>query len=80
MWSWNVKMKRIHLRIEELLAERNISKNKICRDLEIPRANFNRYCRDQFQRLDANLLVKLCVYFKCDIQDLIVLVDDQNYI
>lgn len=73
-------MKRIHLRIEELLAERNISKNKICRDLEIPRANFNRYCRDQFQRLDANLLVKLCVYFKCDIQDLIVLVDDQNYI
>lgn len=80
MWSWNVKMKRIHLRIEELLAERNISKNKICRDLEIPRANFNRYCRDQFQRLDANLLVKLCVYFKCDIQDLMVLVDDQNYI
>ena len=76
MWSWNVKMKRIHLRIEE----RNISKNKICRDLEIPRANFNRYCRDQFQRLDANLLVKLCVYFKCDIQDLMVLVDDQNYI
>lgn len=73
-------MKRIHLRIEELLAERNISKNKICRDLEIPRANFNRYCRDQFQRLDANLLVKLCVYFKCDIQDLMVLVDDQNYI
>lgn len=69
-------MKRIHLRIEELLVERNISKNQICKDLEIPRGNFNRYCRDQFQRLDANLLVKLCNYFECDISDLMILVDE----
>lgn len=68
-------MKRIHMRIVEQLETRGISKNQICRDLEIPRGNFNRYCRDEFQRIDANLVVKLCDYFQCDIDDLLVLVD-----
>ena len=61
----------IHLRIEELLKEKGISKNKICKDLDIPRTNFNRYCRDDFQRLDANLLCKLLTYLDCTPNDLI---------
>ena len=68
-------MKRIHMRIEELLKERGISKNQICKDLDIPRGNFNRYCRDQFQRIDGNLVVKLCGYFECGIEELMVIVD-----
>ena len=68
-------MKHIHMRIEELLKERGISKNQICKDLDIPRGNFNRYCRDQFQRIDANLVVKLCGYFECGIEELLVIVD-----
>lgn len=55
----------------ELLQERGISKNQICKDLNIPRGNFNRYCRDEFQRIDANLLLKLCKYFNCEIEDLL---------
>ena len=68
-------MKRIHMRIVEQLTERGISKNQICKDLDIPRGNFNRYCRDEFQRIDANLIIKLCDYFNCEIQDLMVLED-----
>ena len=49
----------LELRIEELLKERDISKNTICKELDIPRSNFNRYCRNEFQRLDANLICKL---------------------
>ena len=71
-------MRRIHMRIVELLAEKGISKNQICKDLDIPRGNFNRYCRDEFQRIDANLVVKLCDYFDCDISDLLVLVNDET--
>ena len=67
--------KHIHMRIVDLLKERGISKNQICKDLEIPRGNFNRYCRDEFQRIDANLIIKLCDYFNCEIQDLMVLED-----
>ena len=33
----------LHLRINEILAEKGISKNKICKDLDIPRSNFNRF-------------------------------------
>ena len=68
-------MEHIHLRIMELLSENKISKNRICKDLDIPRGNFNRYCRDEFQRIDANLIVKLCGYLECGIEELLVIVD-----
>jgi len=71
-------MKYLHLRINELLEENKISKTKICRDLNLQRGNFNRYCRDDFQRVDANLIVKLCEYFDCDISKLLELKEENN--
>ena len=68
-------MKHIHVRINELLEENGISRNKICKDLEIPRGNFNRYSRDEFQRIDANLIIKLCEYFEFYIKYLLEIVD-----
>lgn len=62
----------LELRIEALLKERGISKNTICKELDIPRANFNRYCRNDFQRIDANLICKLCTYLDCEIEDVII--------
>lgn len=61
----------LSLNIEKILKKNNISKNKICKDLDIPRANLNRYCQQKFQRLDANLICKLCSYLECDISELI---------
>ena len=62
----------IEMRIEELLKEKNISKNRICKDLDIPRGNFNRYCRNDFQRMDTGLLCKLCWYLQVDISELVI--------
>lgn len=62
---------RLHMRITELLEENNISKNTLCKELDIPRSNLNRYCRDDFQRIDANLVCKLCEFFQCEVGDLI---------
>ena len=59
------------LKIEQVIGERGISKNQICRDLEISRSNFNKYCRGEFQRIDAHLICKLCWYLKVDIGELI---------
>lgn len=61
----------LQLNIETILKEKNISKNQICKDLDIPRSNFNRYCRNDFQRIDASLVCKLCFYLDINIQDLI---------
>ena len=64
-------MQYIHIRINELLEEKEISKNTICRDLNLPRGNFNRYCRDDFQRIDTKLIINLCNYLHCNISDLL---------
>lgn len=63
-------MEYLHMRIVELLKENEISKTKICKDLDLQRGNFNRYCRNDFQRIDANLVIKLCRYFNCSVGDL----------
>lgn len=59
------------LNIERILKARGISKNQICKDLDIPRANFNRYCRNDFQRMDTGLICKLCWYLEIDTGELI---------
>ena len=61
-------MKYLHIRIVELLEEKGI---RICKDLDLQRGNFNRYCRDDFQRVDANLVIKLCEYFDCSVGELL---------
>lgn len=62
--------KYIHMRIVELLEEKKISKNKLCKDLNLERTNLNKYCNDKFLRIDAALIIKLCDYFQCEISDL----------
>lgn len=64
--------------IEKLLKERSISKNKICADLELSRGNFNKYCQNKFQRIDANFICKLCSYFECTLDDLFEYVPDNE--
>lgn len=71
----NMNEKYLHIRITELLEEKKISKTRICKDLDLQRGNFNRYCRDDFQRIDANLIIKLCEYLHCDIADLLEIRD-----
>lgn len=61
----------LELQIESLLRQKNISKNRVCKELDIPRTNLNRYCNNKFQRLDAVLLCKLCNFLDVDISDLI---------
>ncbi len=69
-------MKYLHIRLEELLIERNLSKKKVCSALDIERTNFNRYYRDEFQRIDAKLILKLCDYFDCEVGDLFEIRED----
>lgn len=62
----------VTMRIEGVLKEKGISKNQICKDLDLPRGNFNRYCRNDFQRIDAALLCKLCWYLDVEMSELLI--------
>lgn len=66
------------MNIENILYRKGISKNKICKDLDLPRHNFNRYCRNDFQRMDTNLVCKLCFYLDCSIDELIIYTPPQK--
>ena len=62
---------KLIFRLEQILEERGISKNNICKALDIPRSNLNRYCRNEFQRIDASLICKLCEYLEIEVGELI---------
>lgn len=70
-------MKYLHIRLQEILQEKGISRARVCKDLDLQRTNLNRYYRDQFQRIDANLIVKLCDYLDCEVGDLFEIRDDE---
>ena len=61
----------IKMNIERLLKERGISKNALCRAMDIPRSNLNRYCRNEFERIDATFLCKLLYFFDCTLEELL---------
>ena len=63
--------KYLYMRLEELMRKRNISKNRLCKDLDMQMTNLNKYYRNQFQRIDAALIVKLCDYFQCEVSELL---------
>ena len=56
--------------VESFMSERGISKNTLCKTLDIPRSNLNRYCRNEFERIDATFLCKLLYFFECSLEDL----------
>ena len=62
---------KLSFNVEKILQERHISKNQICKDLDIPRSNFNRYCQNKFERIDAYLVCKLCNYLNIGVGELI---------
>lgn len=68
----------LHIRLDELLEAKDISRAKLCKDLDLQRTNLNRYYRNQVQRLDVDLIVSLCKYLQCDISDLLEIREKEN--
>ena len=67
--------KELHIRMLELAEQKGISKTRLCKDLDMQYGNFNKYCLGEFKRIDANLIIKLCDYFQCEISDLLEIRD-----
>lgn len=58
-------------KIQDLAEEKGIRKTRLCKELDMQYRNFNKHYEDKFQRIDANLIIKLCEYFECGISDLL---------
>ncbi|MFR7592920.1 MAG: helix-turn-helix domain-containing protein [Longibaculum sp.] len=68
----------ITMNIEKILKDKKISKNQICKDLNLSRYNFNKYCKNAFQRIDADFIAKLIYYLDITIDELITYTPPQD--
>lgn len=61
----------IKIKLDELIKERNISKNKLSHKAEMQRTQINQYCNNEITRLDTAVLARLCTALDCEISDLL---------
>ena len=58
-------------KLENLLADRNISINKLTRDTNTDFKVIKRLMSGDITRIDTNVLARLCDYLECTITDII---------
>ena len=61
----------IKLHVDEVIARRGISKNKVCQRAEMQHTQLNHFCNNTIPRLDIDVLARLCTVLECDISDLL---------
>lgn len=63
----------VYMDLENLLKEKNISKNKLCEACNLQRTQLNNYCKNKITRIDFTILAKLCEFLDCTPNDILKL-------
>lgn len=61
----------IKIKLNDLLKESGLSKNKLSHRAEMQRTQINHYCNNEVTRLDTDVLARICTVFDCKIEDLL---------
>lgn len=61
----------IRILLKEILEKRNISLNQLSFRAEMQRTQLRNYRDNKVQRLDIDILLRLCYVLECDLSDLI---------
>lgn len=61
----------IKIHLKELMEKKNVSLNQVHFRTELQRTQLRNYRDNKIQRLDIDILSKLCYVFECDLYDLI---------
>ena len=60
----------IRFKLQEILDKRNISMNQLSFRAEMQRTQLRNYRDNKIQRLDIDILLRLCYVLECDLTDL----------
>ncbi len=61
----------IRIKLDELIKQAGISKNKLSHRAEMQRSQINHYCNNDISRLDIDVLARICTVLECEIGDLL---------
>lgn len=61
----------IFIDLENLLKEKNISKNKLCESCRLQRTQLNNYCKNKVGSIDLSILARLCEFLDCTPNDIL---------
>lgn len=65
-----MKTSKINIKLAELMANKNLTKNELCRLSDVGMSTINNYCNNTIKLLDVNVLCKLCNALDCKISEL----------
>lgn len=68
----------IRIKLDELIKQSGISKNKLSHRAEMQRSQINHYCNNEITRLDIDVLARICTVLDCQIGDLLEFVPPEN--
>ncbi len=68
----------IRIKLDELIQEKGISKNKLSHWAEMQRSQINHYCKNEIARLDIDVLARICTMMECEIGDLLEFVPPEK--
>lgn len=61
----------VRIKLADLMAEQNISINKLAFRAEMQRTQLKAYMKEDIQRIDLAVISRLCYALECDLNDLI---------
>ena len=61
----------IRIKLDQLLQDSELSKNKFSQRAEMQRTQLNNYCKNEVTRLDIDVLARICTVLNCSISDLL---------
>lgn len=68
----------IRIKLDELIKNAGISKNKLSHKAEMQRSQINNYCNNRISRLDIDVLARICTVLECSISDLLEFVPPED--
>ncbi len=63
---------KIDLRLDEYLKAHNISRSSLSRNGQIHYKQLLKYCNNDMQKVDLNLLARICKTINCEIGEIII--------